>query len=179
MPFITRARIGYVLALAAGLGIGLVTVGAASAAPAKSRPVTHHYSLAASAFAPDSLSSVTNDYLNIWDPAKLTNKDDSRCFDAGLSLPVGSTLKSITFYFWRGDTSGILEVNRQNLPAHAFKRLVKAFTGTSATPTYSKITKSIARADAVVDYTRYAYSVGVCPEGTTAFSGVTVTYTQP
>src|SRR5580658_4927046 len=52
------------------------------------KTVTHHYSLAASAFAPDGLHDVTEDYFNAWDPSTLSNTDAGRCFDAGLSLPV-------------------------------------------------------------------------------------------
>src|SRR5262245_24695688 len=102
--YIMKLRAGYVAALVAGLAIGVTAVGSALAAPAASRVVTHHYALAASAFAPDSLDNVANDYTNRWNPTSLANKDDNRCFGAGLSLPPGATLKSITFYFTAGDS---------------------------------------------------------------------------
>ena len=161
MQLITRARIGYASALAAGIAIGLVAVGVASATPARPRPVTHHYSLAASAFAPDSIGTPADDYFNRWDPADLSSKLSERCFNAGLSLPTGVTLKSITFYFTRGDNSEYLELNRQNLKAHTFKLLAHFLTGTTSPKRYSHVTRFIARSDAGVDYTKYAYSAGV------------------
>jgi hypothetical protein len=179
MQLITRARIGYASALAAGITIGLVAFGVAGATPARPRPVSHHYSLAASAFAPDSIGNPADDYFNQWDPASLSSANSQRCFNAGLSLPVGSTLKSVTFYFTRGDNSEYLELNRQNLKTHTYKLLARAFTGTSSPKHYSSRTKFIAKSDASVDYTRYAYSAGVCVHGTTSFSGFTITYTQP
>jgi hypothetical protein len=30
----------------------------------------------------------------------------------------------------------------------------------------------------VVNMTKFAYSAGVCPRGTSTFSGITITYTQ-
>jgi hypothetical protein len=178
MQLITRARIGYASALAAGMTIGLVAFGVASATPARPRPATHHYSLAASAFAPDSIGNPADDYFNQWDPTSIRSASTRRCFNAGLSLPTGSTLKSVTFYFTRGSDSEYLELNRQNLKAHADKLLAHFMTGTSP-KRYSHVTKFIAKSDATVDYTKYAYSAGVCVGGTTTFSGLTITYTQP
>jgi len=57
-----------------------------------------HYSVAASAFAPDGLHTATSDYFNQWDPTSLSNQDSGRCFNAGVYLPNGATLSSITFY---------------------------------------------------------------------------------
>ena len=183
MKLMTRARAGYLATLAVGAGIGIALVGVAAAAPAtpaKAKTVTHHYSLAASAFAPDGLHDTAEDYFNQWDPTTLSNSDSGRCFNAGLSLPTGVTLKSITVYFTKGSAGMTVNFNRQNLPTHAFKELVDFVTGsTTGTPVYSHTTKNIAKANAVVNYTNFAYSMGVCPSGTTTFSGITITYTQP
>jgi hypothetical protein len=80
------------------------SVGLAARGPARSvRPaagtVTHHYSLAASAFAPDGLHVTTEDYFNQWDATTLSNQDPGRCFNTGLSLPPNVTLKSVKFYY--------------------------------------------------------------------------------
>jgi hypothetical protein len=153
--------------------------GGAAAAAKKKPPVVHHYSLAASAFAPDGLHSTTEDYFNQWDPTTLSNADSLRCFNAGLSLPVGITLKSVTVYYTAGSAAMYVELNRQNLPAHKFTDLVDFDTAIVTTPAYTSVTKKIPASDAAVNMTKYAYSVGVCPSGTTTFSGLTITYTQP
>jgi hypothetical protein len=180
MKLITRARVACTVALAAGVAIGMVAVGVAAATPAaKKAPVVHHYSLAASAFAPDGLHNTADDYFNDWDPTTLSNQDSTRCFDAGLSLPVGATLKSVTVYYTAGSVSMFFEVNRQDLPAHTFSNLVDFDTTTVTTPAYTAVTKKIPASKASVNMTKYAYSAGACPSGTTTFSGLTITYTQP
>jgi hypothetical protein len=161
--------------------IGSALIGVATASPAaKPRPktVTHHYSLAASAFSPDGLHDTAEDYFNEWDPSTLSNSDSGRCFDAGLSLPPDATLKSVTFYYTAGSAIMFIELNRQNLPAHSFKQLVHFDTTASTTPVYRATTKKIAKADAVVNMGTYAYSAGVCPSGPTTFTGLTITYTE-
>jgi hypothetical protein len=177
----TRARAGYVVTLAAGVAIGTAAVGTAAAvqaAPA-AKTVTHHLALAASALAPDSIGSAADDYFNQWDPSTLTNKADSRCFDAGLTLPPSSTLKSITFYYTRGSLQLYAELNRQNLAKHT-ATILASVTSRTATPTiYTAITKKVPAADATVNMATYAYSIGACPQGTSTFSGVNITYTTP
>lgn len=183
MKLMTRTRAGYLVTLAAGVGIGVALVGAAAAAPAapaRVRTVTHHYSLAASAFAPDGLHNTTEDYFNRWDPTTLSNSDGGRCFNAGLSLPTGATLKSVTAYFTEGTGALYFEINRQNLPTHGDRVLVSFDSATTAgKPFYTHKTKNFAKANAVVNFTNYAYSAGACPTGTSTFSGLIITYTQP
>jgi hypothetical protein len=157
-----------------------VTRGVAASPPAKKEPpVVHHYSLAASAFAPDGLHTTTEDYFNDWDPTTLSNTDTGRCFNTGLSLPVGIALKSVTVYYTAGSAAMLFELNRQNLPAHKFTDVVDFDTAIVTTAAYTSVTKKIPASDASVNMTKYAYSVGVCPSGTTTFSGLTITYTQP
>jgi hypothetical protein len=180
MKLITRARAGYLVTLASGIAIGLAIVGTASAAPGAPAPVTHHYTIAASAFAPDELdiTTTTNDYFNQWDPTALTNTGD-RCFDAGLALPPGATLTSVTVYYAAGDAAMYFELNRQELSNHTGTAYVSFNTSTTGTPGYTSTTKTIPSADAVVNMGKYAYSAGVCPSGNTFFSGLNITYTQP
>lgn len=153
--------------------------GAGAAAKKKKPTVTHHYSLAASAFAPDGLHDTSDDYFNLWDPSTLSNTDDGRCFNAGLSLPVGITLKSVTVYYTASSTGMLVEMNRQDLPAHTAINLVEFDTAIVTTPAYTSVTKTIPASDASVNMTKYAYSFGVCPSGDTTFSGLTITYTEP
>jgi hypothetical protein len=143
------------------------------------KTVTHHYSLAASAFTPDGLHDTTEDYFNQWDPTTLTNMDPGRCFNAGLSLPVNATLKSARFYYTAGSTAMFFELNRQDLVNHSAGEMVADDTTTAATPTYTSQSVPIPAVYAAVDMAKYAYSVGVCPSGSTTFSGLIITYTVP
>jgi hypothetical protein len=183
---ITRGRTGYLATLAVGIALGCAAVAAPAASAARSAPaaktVTHHYSLAASAFAPDGLHDTSEDYYNQWDPANLSNLDTARCFNAGLSLPPSVTLKSITFYYTAGTSEMYYQLNRQDLVNHTYTEMVSGDTATVTTPAYTSVTRKIASADAVVNMGTYAYSVGVCPNPgspSVTFSGITITYTQP
>ena len=141
--------------------------------------VTHHYSLAASAFAPDSTGNTADDYYNSWDPAALRDASSERCFNAGLSLPWNATIKTITVFYTEGGTSMYVELNRQNLLTHNDARLTNFNTATTTgTPFYTRTAKNIS-SDGAVNYSAYGYGVGVCPHGTTTFSGVIIAYTQP
>jgi hypothetical protein len=181
MKLVTKARASHLITLAAGLVLGFTAVGTAAAVSASpaAKTVTHHYSLAASAFAPDSLRDVTKDYFNGWNPTTLGDTPSSgRCFDAGLSLPPNAVLKSITFYYTEGASVMFGEINRQNLTNHTFK-VPASFDSatTTGTPFYTHKTLSIPKAESLVNMTSFAYSIGVCPTGTTTFSGITITYT--
>ena len=157
--------------------------GAASPVAAARTPavkmVTHHYSLAASAFAPDGLHSAAEDYFNSWDPSTLNNQDSGRCFNAGLSLPANATLKSVTAYYTAGSSAMYFEINRQDLVNHTTSDLVSFDSSVASTPAYTATKKSVPSVYAAVDEAVYAYSAGVCPNGTTTFTGLTIAYTQP
>ena len=116
MKVIHRVRVGYLVTLAVGVTIGLTVVGSARPAAV----TVHHYSIAASAFAPQSPGSVAADmdYVNQWDPATLSNNGE-RCFNTGLVLPKGAKLTSATFLYTQGAHNGIhMEISRQVLGAH-------------------------------------------------------------
>lgn len=186
MKLLPGARASYLATLAAGVSIGFAVVGNAAAAPSAPaaatvvKTVTHHYSLDASAFTPDGLHNPASDYFNRWDPSALSNTDAGRCFNAGLSLPIGVTLKSVTAYYTAGGSVMFFELNRQDLVHQVGLELVSFDTlVNTGSPAYTSITKPIPAADAMVNYTNYAYSVGVCPNESTTFSGLTITYTQP
>lgn len=154
--------------------------GAADAARPAAGTVTHHYSLAASAFTPDGLHNTAEDYFSEWDPTTLSNQDSGRCFNAGLSLPPSITLKSVKVYYTAGSTAMFFEINRQDLATHTATQVVSFdSTAITTTPAYTSTTKTIPAADATVNMGTYAYSVGVCPIGNTTFSGLIITYTQP
>jgi hypothetical protein len=181
MSGITRSRISYLAALAAGVAIGVAAVGtavASSPGPAV-KTVTGHYALAASAFAPDEIGDTNVDYSNQWDPTSLSEGlNSNRCFDAGLVLPDKAKIKSVRFFYTKGSTKMAFEVNRQNLASHTFVQLVSGHTGTTGTPIYTSVSRNVPSGHAVVDPSKYAYSVGVCPGGNTEFSGLIITFTQ-
>jgi hypothetical protein len=188
MKILTRARSGYLVTLAAGVAIGFTAVGTAvampshqahPAQPARSHAVTHHYTLAASAFAPDSLDNTADDYYNHWDFTELTNNGSGRCFDAGLSLPPNALLKKVTFYYTQGKSDGLyMEVNRQNLAGQTSRILVSARPAPNGTaPKYTHLTKTFNKKYATVNMTDFGYSAGVCPFGDASFSGLIITYT--
>jgi hypothetical protein len=141
-------------------------------------PAMHHWSVAASAFSPDHLNTgSSSDFFNQWDPAELTD-GGSRCFQAGAYLPNGATIKSVTFYYTNGATNDFYgELNRQNLPTRKAAMLaVFTTTPTHTSPVRTHKTITVA-GGGVVDTSRFAYGLGVCPEGDSAFSGVTINYT--
>src|SRR5579863_4038834 len=185
MKLSTRGRAGALATLAAGVAIGVAGVlTAAAAAPADASSatattVTQHYSLAASAYAPDGLHNTADDYFNEWDPTTLSNTDTGRCFNAGLSLPPKANLKSITVYYTAGSVAMYFEVNEQTLATHTSTELVNFdTTANTGTPDYTSMTETFP-ANTVVNMAQNAYSSGVCPSGNTTFSGFTITYTVP
>lgn len=179
MKLVTKSRASHLITLAAGLVLGFTAVGTAAAVSASpaAKTVTHHYSLAASAFAPDHVGDPTKDYFNNWDPTTLS-EPGNRCFNTGLSLPPNAVLKSITFYYTKGSGEMSGELNRQNLTKHTDTLLAQfVTTTTTGTPSYTHLSKSIAKSVAQVNMTNFAYSIGICPRATTTFSGITITYT--
>ncbi len=144
---------------------------------AKPAPAVHHWSIAASGFAPDHLANPSNDYFNTWDFSDLTDTGN-RCFNASVHLPNGATIKSVTFWYTNGATDSFYgELNRQNLAARKSAMLVSfTTTPTGTTPKYTHKTLALP-GGGVVDTSRFAYGLGVCPEGDSAFSGVIINYT--
>jgi hypothetical protein len=179
MKFRHRIRAGHLATLAAGLAIGFTVVGTASAASTSAPAATtvNNYSLAASAFAPDGLHNTADDYFNLWDPSTLSNTDSGRCFNAGVNLPNGAVMKSITFYYTNGATDSLSgQLNRQNLGAHTAVDLASFdSTPTGGSPVYTHTTLNITSKGTF--FTNYAYSVGVCPFGDATFTGITISYT--
>ena len=136
----------------------------------------NHLTIGAAAFAPDGLHGTTEDYFNQWDPTTLSNQNDGRCFNTGVQLPNGAKLSSMTAYFTEGSTAMFIELNRQNLSNHTFIDLADFYTtSTTGTPTYTSMTVPITQKITV--NSTFAYALGVCPNGTTTFSGVTINYT--
>jgi hypothetical protein len=185
MKLINRGWVAYLAMLAGGVAIGVTAVGTAAASQSRpaavastSTTTVRHFTIAASAFAPDSLHGTTNDYFNLWNPSTLSNSQAGRCFDAAASLPNGATIRSVIFFYTNGATNQFFgELNRQNLATHGSKILAQfTSTPTGTSPVYAATKKSISTSN-VVDTSRFAYSFGVCPFGDSTFTGVMVNYT--
>lgn len=175
-----RVQLGRLAFLAAGVLIGSLIAGTASAASHSDGPAKatmRHYTVAASGFAPDSLGNTSEDYENQWDPATLSN-DSDRCFNAAVLLPNGATIQSVTFFYTNGATDSFYgELNRQNLVQHRSARLAE-FTSnpTGTSPVYSVHTITVTERR-VVDTKQYAYGLGACPTGDSTFTAARVNYT--
>src|SRR5690348_9905851 len=177
MKVTQHVRAGYLVTLAMGAAIGLTIIGPATAGTRPATVTGHHFSIAASAFAPQSLGPVAagEDYLNQWDPATLSN-NGQRCFNAGLVLPNGAKLSSATFFYTQGAHNGIsMEISRQDLGAHTAKFLAGLVGDpTGQTTVYKQETIGLTT---VVNTAKFAYTAGVCPMGDSTFTGLTISYT--
>jgi hypothetical protein len=152
------------------------TTGVVGVAPAPLTSGTQALTVSAAAFAPDGLHTTTNDYFNQWDPATLSNSEAGRCFNAGVNLPTGAKISSVTFDYTEGSTALYGELNRQDLADHSSLQLASFDSATTTgTPTYTSTTIAVAAHKTVV--ATDGYGLGVCPIGTTTFSGATITYT--
>jgi hypothetical protein len=65
------------------------------------------------------------------------------------------------------------DINQQNLSKHTYTDLTSLDTTAATTPTYTNTTEPLT---GTVNGS-FGYSVGVCPNADTTFSGVTITYT--
>ena len=120
-------------------------------------------------------STTTSDYFNLFDPATLSNSDSGRCFNAGVNLPAGAKIKSVTFFYTAGSTVLYGELNRQDLANHTSIELASFDSSVNTTPTYTSTTITVGADKAVV--AADAYGLGVCFSGSTTFSGVSIGYT--
>lgn len=135
-----------------------------------------HYTLAASAFGPDGSHTTSSPWFNLWDPSTLSNTTPGRCFDAGVVLPAGALIKSVTFYYTQGSSSMYAKLNRQTLSTHTYMDLATlSTTPYTGTPFYTKATVKVLTGGKV--NASAGYSLGACFTGTTTFSGATVNYT--
>jgi hypothetical protein len=147
------------------------------AAPIPATAVVHHWSIASSGFAPDHINpGSSNDYFNRWDSSLLTD-NGNRCFNAGVFLPNGVTIRSVTFYYTNGATHDFYgELNRQYLAGRTSRILASITTtpGTTPKPTHKKVAVT---GGGVVDTSHFAYGLGVCPQNDSAFTGATIAFT--
>ena len=161
-----------------GVNVG-ANLGNAVSATALAQPAgkgLKYFTVAASAFVPDGVHNTGEDYFNRWDPSALSNTDPGRCFNAAADLPAKSKIVSVTFYYTGGSAVMYAELNLQDLATGTTVDLASFDSTVSVTPTYTSTTIDVTQ-DQVVN-PQDGYSFGVCPNGTTTFSGVSVAYSS-
>ena len=62
---------------------------------------------------------------------------------------------------------------------HGGRAALELAHAVATTLVYTAATRRLPAGKARVDMSKYAYSAGVCPNGTSAFSGLIITYTEP
>ncbi len=187
--------------LIAGVLVGIAITGTALALKSSSftysRTKTGYYSLSPMDFAPDSLHTPTNDYHKFWidyvDPTpsptddsfvwRLGNTDTARCFNAGVHLPKGAKMKSITFWYESGDLYGDLHEDdfygvlvRQN-PSTNAAAAIAAVAPIDDSGVKTPITALVESTKQTVNNQAFTYGVGVCVAGDTYFYGARIKYT--
>jgi hypothetical protein len=170
----TRRRLALFLGMAVLVAFG--AAGAAYALTAKSfkysSPKTGYVRISHLAFAPDGFGG---NYLNVAYNGLSTPGSDA-CLTAGVDLPVGSRVRSITFYFKSGpstDFHGVFWRMRLATGTPLFLAGVLPHIN-SGTPTSA--TDGVPAVSQPVTAGR-AYGVYVCPGSDGTFFGARVKYT--
>lgn len=168
-----------IIALVAGVAIGLMFLGTAAAVRSGkfvySSPKTGFISLSPSDFTPDNVPGA--EYFNDWTVSALTNTDPGACFNAGVNLPQGAIIKWIDFYYDSGPNTDFFGrfIRQDFLAATSVDLGFVNPVDDSGLPTIASA--AIAPSVAKVKNAQYAYMVGVCPFDDTAFHGVRIEYT--
>jgi hypothetical protein len=173
----SKRRISLVLA-AVGV-LALIAVGAAYALTASSfkysTAKTGYVTVSPMDFAPDSDNA---SYFNNW----ATGLADSSggCHNAGVNLPQGSKVKSITFFYKSGVGSEFFgRFVRMRLGTGVGADIVTAVSPANDLGTASSVTSNVGAANQPVSAS-FAYGVGVCPgsDGTALGARIKYTYTS-
>lgn len=173
MAEMVRTRRRVLIPLAA-LAAGLVIVGAAYALTARtftySSPRTGYVRLGALAFADDEGGGT---YGIVYSGGYLVTPN---CMNAGLNLPAGALVKSVTFYYRSGASSDFAgSFFRKDLGSTTNHRLVFVNPSDNSN-TLHAVTGTVATADQSVTNLG-AYGIGVCPGSDGQFHGARVKYT--
>jgi hypothetical protein len=168
-----RRRLAVFLGIAAALA--LIAAGAAYALTASSfkysSAKTSYVRVHALAFAPGA-SGLS--YFNGADSG--LTAPGGGCFVAGVDLPVGSLVKSVTFYYKSGAGSNLTgQLWRMQLST-AVAPFIAAVGPSNDAGTPTSVTATVAAANQLVTRGR-AYGVGVCPGSDGNFYGARIKYT--
>jgi hypothetical protein len=168
----TRRRLALFLGISAL--VALVAAGAAYALTASSfkysSPKTGYVRVSHMAFSPDGFGGA---YQESWNGG-LSSSGDA-CLNAGVNLPGGSRVKSITFFFESGPASNFIgDLWREKFPGTG--QLIATTNPSNDAGTPTSVTVNIGATKQPVT-AGIAYGVGVCPGTDGTFFGAKVKYT--
>lgn len=164
------------VALAVVAAISLMAAGAAYALTASSfkysSPKTGYVRVSHMDFTPDGNNTT---YFTSW-PGGLSDSGDG-CFNAGVDLPVGSRVKSITFFYDSGPGSEFFgRFLRMQLATGDGLDITPNAQPADDSETVQAVTVNVGAANQDVKAGR-SYGVGVCPGSDGTFYGAKIKYT--
>jgi hypothetical protein len=177
MKTFLRVRKRLALVLGAALVAGLLAAAAAYALTAKSfrygEPKTGYVRVSHMAFTANA------DFVT-WGQSLtdgLSTRGGNGCFNAGVDLPVGSKVKSVTWYYRSGPASDIETAFHVNRLARGIgSRVIGPFSPIEDSDTPTSLTIDVPSNKQLVTAGR-AYWVEVCPGSDGAFFGARVKFT--
>jgi hypothetical protein len=168
-----RRRLGFLLGI--GALAALLAAGAAYALTASSfkysSPKTGYVRVSHLAFAPDGGGEA---YSNDWHVG--LSGAVGACLNAGVDLPGGSQVKSITFYYKSGPASEFLGFLTRIRVATAEISDIATISPVNDDGTPTSVTVNVAATDQPVR-AAFAYGVRVCPGSDGTFLGARIKYT--
>ena len=117
-----------------------------------------------------------NTYFNNWS----TGLAADGCYNAGVNLPQGSKVKSVTYFYESGVGAGsdfFGRFVRQDMPNSTGLDLFTAVNPVNNTGLPSSVTATVGAANQTINNKRYSYGIGVCPGSDGNFLGARVKYT--
>jgi hypothetical protein len=166
----------YLALVSVGL-FALIVVGTAYAITSSSfkysSTKTGYVSVSNMAFIPDGDNA---DYFNSWGGG-LTDPQ-GECFNAGVNLPSGAKIKSVTWFYESGAGSEFFgRFVRMDGPTATGLDLVPSVNPANNTGTPSSVTRNLVAANQAVNNSKYSYGIGACPGSDGVLNGARVKYT--
>jgi hypothetical protein len=174
---ILKSRRRVYLALAAVGLLALMAVGTAYAITSSSfkysSTKTGYLSVSHMDFIPDSPNST---YFTDWTSG--LSDTGGECFNAGINLPSGSKVKSITFFYESGPGSEFFgRFVRMRGPTGTGIDITSFANPANDAGTPTSVTRNVGAANQGVNNTQFSYGVGVCPGSDGVSYGARVKYT--
>jgi hypothetical protein len=115
-----------------------------------------------------------NTYFNDWTVGLAA----AGCYNAGVNLPSGSKVKSVTFFYESGAGSDFFgRFVRQTMATSVGTDIITAPNPANDTGLPSSVTRNVGAANQNVNNSKYSYGIGVCPGSDGNFIGARVKYT--
>ncbi len=165
------------LALAGVALLALIVVGTAYAITSGSfkysSTKTAYISVSPMDMGPDSDNTT---YFNDWSEGLADS--GGGCFNAGVNLPQGAKIKSITYAYISGAGSNFFgRFVRMNLNNGNGVDIIDPADPVNDAGTPAKVKRDVTGSQQNVDNNTYAYGVGVCPGSDGTFLGAKIKYT--